>query len=136
MTMKNAAILVVDGNSNELASLVESLVTAGYRAVGANSFEAARRLLHTQWYDLLITELRLAEYNGLHLVFHSRVLNPAASAIVLAAIPDISIEIETRRLGADYVAGPVEPESLLVLVGAVLERARQQPPSPSHPVPA
>jgi DNA-binding NtrC family response regulator len=134
--MKNAAILIVDGNTNELASLVEPLRNAGYRAVGASSFETARRLLHTQWYDLLITELRLAAYNGLHLVFHSRVLNPATSAIVLAAIPDISIEIETRRLGAHYVAGPVAPESLLVLVGNVLEEARQQPPSPSQTLPA
>jgi DNA-binding response OmpR family regulator len=135
-TMKNAAILVVDGNTNELALLVESLRHAGYGAVGANSFETARRLLHTQWYDLLITDLRLAAYNGLHLVFHSRVLNPAASAIVLAAIPDVSNEIETRRLGAHYVAGPVEPESLIALVGTVLEGARQQSPRPPQPAPS
>src|ERR1700732_2145619 len=128
--MTNAAILVVDRNTSERASLVESLRDAGYSAVGAETFETARRLLHTQWYDLLITDLRLAAYNGLHLVFHSRVLNPAASAIVLAAIPDVSNEIETRRLGAHYVAGPVEPESLIALVGTVLEGARQQSPRP------
>jgi DNA-binding response OmpR family regulator len=134
--MKNATILVVAGNTSELALLVESLRNAGYGAVGASSFETARRLLHTQWYDLLITDLRLSAYNGLHLVFHSRVLNPAASAIVLATIPDGSHEIEARRLGAHYVAGPVEPESLLVLVGTVLEGTRQQPPNPSHTIPA
>jgi two-component system response regulator PilR (NtrC family) len=129
--MKNAAILVVDGNANELASLVEPLRDAGYRAVGADNFETARRLLHTQWYDLLITELRLAAYNGLHLVFHSRVLNPAATAIVLSPIPDVSIESETRRLGAHFVAGPVEPGRLLTLVGIVLEGA-QEPTSRSE----
>jgi two-component system phosphoglycerate transport system response regulator PgtA len=134
--MNNAAILVVDGNTNELASLVEALRNAGYRAMGASSFETGRRLLHTQWCDLLITDLRLAAYNGLHLVFHSRVVNPAASAIVLAAVPDVSNEIEARRLGAHYVAGPVEPESLVTLVGTVLAAAQQQSPSPSQTLPA
>src|SRR6266436_6566052 len=72
--MKNAAILVVGLDPSELASLVEPLRRAGHRAVGVGTFETARRLLHTQSYDLLITDLRLAAYNGLHLVFHSRVL--------------------------------------------------------------
>jgi DNA-binding response OmpR family regulator len=130
--MNNAAILVVDGNTTELASLVESLRNAGYGAVGADTFETARGLLHTQWYDLLITDLRLAAYNGLHLVLHSRVLNPAATAIVLSPIPDVSIESETRRFGAHFVAGPVEPKRLLALVRIVLQGAQQQPTSPSE----
>jgi DNA-binding response OmpR family regulator len=136
MMTKTATILVVDGNTSALASLVEPLRKAGYRAVGADSFETARRLLHTEWYDLLITDIRLAAYNGLHLVFHSRVLNPAARAIVLASFPDVSIEIEARRLGAHYVAAPVEPESLLALVGTVLEGAQGEPPRPSETLPA
>ena len=129
--MKKAAVLVVEGNTNNgLASLVEPLRKAGYRAVGTASFETARHLLRTQWYDLLITDLRLAAYNGLHLVFHSRVVNPAATAIIVAAIPDDSIEVEARRLGAHYVARPANPESLLAFVGTVLEEAQYEVPSP------
>jgi len=127
--MKKAAVLVVEGNTNGLASLVEPLRKAGYRAVGTASFETARHLLRTQWYDLLITDLRLAAYNGLHLVFHSRVVNPAATAIIVAAIPDDTSEVEARRLGAHYVARPVNPESLVTFVGTVLEGTRYQVPS-------
>lgn len=122
--MTKAAVLVVEGNTNGPASLVEPLRRAGYRAVGATSFETARHLLRTQWYDLLITDLRLAAYNGLHLVFHSRVVNPAVTAIIVAAIPDDSSEFEARRLGAHYVARPANSESLLTLVGTVLQEAR------------
>lgn len=129
--MKMATVLVVDGNINGLASMVEPLRKAGYRAVGTASFEDARHLLRTQWYDLLITELRLAAYNGLHLVFHSRVVNPATTAIIVAAVPDDSSEFEARRLGAHYVARPVNPESLLAFVGTVLEGTQYEVPSPS-----
>ena len=128
--MKMAAVLVVDGNSSRLASLVEPLRKAGYRAVGTASFETARHLLRTQWFDLLITELRLAAYNGLHLAFHSRVVNPAATAIIVVAIPDDSSEVEARRLGAHYVARPANPESLVALAGTVLEEAQYGIPSP------
>jgi DNA-binding response OmpR family regulator len=130
--MKNATILVVEGKARAAASVVEPLRNAGYRAVGADTFEAARRLLHTEWYDLLITDLRLEAYNGLHLVFHSRVLNPAATAIVLSPLPDVSVESETRRLGAQFVAGPIEPKRMLALVGMVLEGAQLEAASPSR----
>ena len=129
--MKMAAVLVVEGSTNGLASLVGPLRKAGYRAVSTASFETARHLLRTQWYDLLITDLRLAAYNGLHLVFHSRVVNPAASTIIVAAIADDSSAVEARRLGAHYVERPANPESLLRFVGMVLEEdARCQAPSP------
>ena len=126
-----AAVLVVDSNSNGLASLVETLLKAGYRAIGAGSFEIARNLLHTQWYDLLITDLRLAAYNGLHLVLHCRAVNPAATAIIVAPIADDSSEVEAQRLGAHYMARPVNPERLLALVGTVLKGARHPLTSPS-----
>jgi DNA-binding NtrC family response regulator len=80
---------------------------------------------------LLITDLRLAAYNGLHLVLHSRAVNPAATAIVVAAVADDSSEGEARRLGAHYMARPVHPERLLALVGRVLEGTEYQLTSPS-----
>ena len=129
--MKMAAVLVVDSNSSGLASLVEPLRKAGYRAIGAGSFETARNLLHTQWYDLLITDLRLAAYNGLHLVLHCRAVNPAATAIIVAAIADDLSEVEARRLGAHYIARPVNLEPLLALVGSVLKSARHPLTRPS-----
>jgi DNA-binding response OmpR family regulator len=133
--MRNASVLVVDRNTNALASLVESLRTVGYNTVGTDSFETARRLLHTQWFDLLITEHRLAEYNGLHLVFHSRFFNSSAAAIVLTSTPDTSSEMETRRLGAYYLARPVDADSLLAFVSTVVEAVQQQPQSPPRTVP-
>jgi DNA-binding response OmpR family regulator len=120
LPMKKAAVLVVEGNTKGLGSLVEPLRKAGYRAVGTASFETAKHLLRTQWYDLLITDLRLAAYNGLHLVFHSRVVNPATTAIIVAAIADDSSEVEARRLGAHYVERPANPESLLPFVATVM----------------
>jgi DNA-binding NtrC family response regulator len=119
------AILVVDTDTAALAELVELLRGAGYKATGAPTFEAARQLLETAVFDLLMTDVRLMTHNGLHLVVRSRVLQRAPTAIVLSSIPDSVDETEARRLGASYLARPVDPESLLAFVSKTLEGAEQ-----------
>jgi DNA-binding response OmpR family regulator len=117
------AILVVDTNAAALAGRVELLRGAGYKATGAPTFETGRQLLETALYDLLITDVRLMAHNGLHLVVRGRVLRRAPTAIVLSSVPDVVDETEARRLGASYLAGPVDPDTLLAFVSKTLEGA-------------
>jgi DNA-binding NtrC family response regulator len=119
------AILVVDTDATALAELVELLRGAGYKATGAPTFETARQLLETAVFDLLMTDVRLMAHNGLHLVVRSRVLQRAPTAIVLSSVPDSVDETEARRLGASYLARPVDPESLLAFVNKTLEGVEQ-----------
>jgi two-component system, NtrC family, response regulator PilR len=119
------AILVVDTDATALAELVELLRGAGYKATGAPTFETARQLLETAVFDLLMTDVRLMTHNGLHLVVRSRVLQRAPTAIVLSSVPDAVDETEARRLGASYLARPVDPDSLLAFVDKTLEGAEQ-----------
>jgi DNA-binding response OmpR family regulator len=117
------AILAVDTDAAALAELVELLRGAGYKATGAPTFETARQLLETAVFDLLITDLRLMAHNGLHLVVRGRVLQRAPTAIVLSSVPDSVDEIEARRLGANYLARPVDPDSLLAFAPAIPGRS-------------
>jgi FixJ family two-component response regulator len=119
------AILVVDVDVAALASLVDLLRGAGYKATGAATFESARQLLETSLFDLLITDVRLLAHNGLHLVVRSQVLHRAPTAIVLSSVPDAVNEAEARRLGASYLDRPVDPNTLLAFVSQTLEGAAQ-----------
>ena len=114
------AVLVVDTDAAALAGLVDLLRGAGYKATGAPTFEAARELLETAVFDLLMTDLRLMTHNGLHLVVRSRILQRAPTAIVLSSVPNSVDEAETRRLGASYLARPVDPATLLAFVSKTL----------------
>jgi CheY-like chemotaxis protein len=119
------AILVVDTDVAALTALVDLLRGAGYKATGAATFEAARQLLETSLFDLLITDVRLMAHNGLHLVVRCQVLQRAATAIVLSSVPDAVNEAEARRLGASYLDRPVDPDTLLAFVSKTLEGAAQ-----------
>jgi CheY-like chemotaxis protein len=114
------AVLVVDTDAPALAGLVDLLRGAGYKATGAPTFEAARELLETAVFDLLMTDLRLMTHNGLHLVVRSRILQRAPTAIVLSSVPNSVDEAEARRLGASYLARPVDPATLLAFVSKTL----------------
>jgi DNA-binding response OmpR family regulator len=59
--------------------------------------------------DLLITDIRLDTYNGLHLV---AMAPRAIPAIVVTGFDDPTLEADARRLGADYFLKPVAPSVL------------------------
>jgi FixJ family two-component response regulator len=78
-------------------------------------------LMRAQAPDLLITELRLGAFNGLHLVVLARSSQPAMATIVLTGVPDPVLETEAKRLGAVYLVNPVKPAELLTVVSRELE---------------
>jgi ActR/RegA family two-component response regulator len=61
------------------------------------------RSLATTPPHLLITEIRLDSYNGLHLIAMAPKPIPA---IVITGYPDRAVEADARRLGAEYLAKP------------------------------
>jgi DNA-binding NtrC family response regulator len=114
-------ILVVDSDARQLSWTLELLQSADYSATGAASFKAARGLLGSLRYDLLITNLRLQAYNGMHLIFNSHVLRPHMPAIIIDSTPDPANENEARRAGAAYLGGFPDADRLTTLIKTVLE---------------
>ena len=91
-------ILVVAPSVRLAASLVTSLGEAHHEFVMVSTFSAAMVYLG-QRPDLLITEVKLGEYNGLHLALRGRAIG--IPAIVLGS--DLLLEREAEQLGATYL---------------------------------
>jgi DNA-binding NtrC family response regulator len=118
---KGANILVVDSDAQQLSWTLDLLQSADYSATGAASFKAARGLLGSLRYDLLITNLRLQAYNGMHLIFDSQVLRPHMPAIIIDSAPDPANEHEARQAGVAYLGGFPDAGCLTALVKILLE---------------
>ncbi len=117
----SARILAVDGDPDRLAWLVEVLEGAGHRVSAAATFESARRLLKSEKYDALVTNLRLQAYNGLHLVFFSQMSGPMP-AVMLAEVPDEASQREAEELGVRCVRLPVTDDHLEVIIRTALRQ--------------
>ena len=95
----------------------------GYQALLADGMSTAQRMLETDPPDLVVTEIRLDGYNGLHLIATA----PApVRAVIVTAYADPAIERDARRLGADYLTKPVDEEALLAAVARQLSRGRSE----------
>jgi DNA-binding response OmpR family regulator len=106
-----AYILIVDDHRVTRLGLAEMLADAGYRVVTAGSFQEARDILRDSLPDLLIADVRLGSFNGLQLVINYRV-----PAIVITGHADNVLEAEARRVGAEYLVKPVDPEELMAVI--------------------
>jgi len=125
-------ILAVDGGDRMLAAQCARLREAGHSVTQRSTFETARQILleDSSHVDLLITNLRLKAYNGLHLVSYTRAFSANTVAIVVDGANDPINELEAHRFGAEYLAAPVESAQLQALVDAAETR---HPVSTSQP---
>ena len=108
-----AKILIVEDDNSNRTGLIQLLNQAGYDAIGAATFEKGRQLLKAENPDLLITDLRLEAFNGLHLIITR--LNPIPT-IVITGFADRVLETEAKHLGAAYLVKPFSPSALLDLI--------------------
>jgi len=117
-------VLIVDDDAATRSGLKALLERAGYQVMVAGSFSEARFALTESGPDLLISDIRLGEFNGLQLVATT---TRAIPSIIVTGYPDAVLEAEARRLGAEYLVKPVVPAALMAIVKRKLERTEQTP---------
>jgi DNA-binding response OmpR family regulator len=123
-----ALILLVATDKVVLHRTEDLLSEAGYLVAAVNTFGRAKVLLDSVSPDLLIADVRLESFNGLHLAVRSRIDHPLLPVLITHAAPDAVLENEATRQGATFVVKPLENPEFLPLVKAALEQhGRRQP---------
>ena len=118
-------ILVLDDDEHALAGVVELLRDANYIVTGAATYDAAKRLLALGSYDLLVTDVRLRGFNGLHLVRQNHRDRPDMATIIITAYDEPMVELEAGRYGAAYVVKPLRPAEFMKTVARCLADVRR-----------
>ncbi len=115
----NPRVLIVDENLDALATTEGWLKEAEYETTAASSFLEARAALDTEAFDVLIADVRLGAYNGIHLVLLARYRTPQIRAIVTDTAGNGSLRTDARRAGAHlFLPKPLERWELLSAVEA------------------
>lgn len=119
-------LLVVDDDDRIRNLLKQYLKREGYRVTAAPDAAAARRLMETLDFDLLIVDVMMPGEDGFSLTawVRGRAESAGTPVLILTArgLPDD--RIEGLSLGADdYLAKPFDPRELVLRVEAILRRA-------------
>src|ERR1051326_4926232 len=120
-------ILVVDDEPGVLLTIQAILQMEGYDVQGVANGRDALNLVRTQAFDLILSDLRLGNDDGLDMLAELRKLAPETVAIVLTGYASLESAIEAMRQGAyDYLAKTTDVEELKLTVARALERQRLQ----------
>jgi len=105
--------------------LHETLTEEGYRGRFGSNGKQAFDLVSNKSYDLVLTDLRMQEVDGLTLLNKVKELDSDTSVIVMTAYGTIEDAVAAMKQGAfDFLTKPFDTEHLCVLVGRALESRR------------
>jgi len=119
-----ARILVVDDEDGLREFLCDTLEAAGHTVERASDGEMAYRILNSQAFHVLVTDLKMPGIDGMELVRRTRREQPEMEIVVLTAHGSVAGAVEAMKLGAfDYLEKPIpSPAALRLVVDRALER--------------
>src|SRR5262245_52008437 len=118
-----ASILVCDDQRSICEMLDISLRKDGHRVETVNGGEAAKKKLSSANYELLITDIKMPQTDGIEVLRFARNSSPETSVILITAVEDYEAAVQAVKGGAfDYIhKGPGLLEELKLAVGRALQ---------------
>lgn len=121
-----AKILLVDDDTTFCLMLKTWLTKRGFQVDEAFSYQEALSKTKGTKYDVVLTDLRLPDEDGMHLLKSIKTVTPEVQVILMTGYADIHTAVQAMKLGAfDYVAKPVIPDEILKKIQDALEQKAQ-----------
>src|SRR5256712_11604701 len=118
-------VLVVDDEESVVVTIKAILQLDGYNVSTTTSGVQARAMVRDTEYDLVLTDLRLEDGDGLDVLKAVRERHPETITIMLTGYASLESAIQAIRAGAyDYLVKPSEVEELRSAVARGIERRR------------
>ncbi|ENZ7339915.1 two-component system response regulator GlrR [Klebsiella aerogenes] len=121
---KPAHLLLVDDDPGLLKLLGMRLVSEGYSVVTAESGPEALRVLTRERVDLVVSDLRMDEMDGLQLFAEIQKAQPGMPVIILTAHGSIPDAVAATQKGVfSFLTKPVDKDALYKAIDDALEQS-------------
>ena len=129
------SILIVEDDITFSLMLTTWLGKKGFVVRSSSSVSDAKRRLGEEVFDLVISDLRLPDSDGIDLLKWLKSTHPSLPLIMMTSYAEIQTAVQAMKLGAaDYIAKPLNPDELL---GKIKELVRVEEKAPARaPVPS
>lgn len=109
-------VLIVDDEPDLLEILRFSLETEGYRILTAPSVREAIELIKRDKIDLVLTDVRMPEGDGMQILTEGKAVNPAMAVLLMTGFADVSPVDAQAKGAAALLSKPFDHARLLELV--------------------
>ena len=118
-------ILVIDDDKLLADSIAESLERRGHSCTVATSGKAGAAKVEQDEFDVVLTDLRMADLDGLAIVEKVRTRLPDAEVFVITGYADFKTAVEAMKLGAShYLQKPIDLAELRAVVDTSAARVK------------
>lgn len=115
-------LLVIDDDRNHREGLVLLLQAHKYYVDQADGAKTALELIYKNHYDLVITDFKMHEIDGMELLKMINDYDPLQKVIMITGFSSIEHAVEAIHLGAiDYIPKPVDPVKLKQIIDRLLQ---------------
>ncbi|HHL71481.1 MAG TPA: sigma-54-dependent Fis family transcriptional regulator [Bacteroidetes bacterium] len=110
-------ILIAEDDRNALSGLMEILREEGYDTVGVDSGKKAIKALEREKFDILLTDLRMPDLDGMQVYEHSLQISPEMKTIVMTAYSSVKDAVDAMKRGVyEYLTKPLDLDELFVIL--------------------
>jgi two-component system NtrC family response regulator len=120
--MTRHKILIIDDEPAQVQALAGFFKKKGFAIEKANSGLAGVKIIEKQAVDLIITDFKMPDMNGLEVLKRAKEINPEIDVIMLTAYGSIETVIHAMRAGAvEYLTKPIDLDQLELVINKALE---------------
>ncbi len=116
-------VLIIDDEVEICLILDKFLTKKGFKVTTCHTGNDGLSKIKNTDFDLIISDFRLPDFNGLEYLKEIKNLKPEAKVIIITGYSDIRMAVEVIKYGAkDYVTKPLYPEELLSLINDTIKQ--------------
>ncbi len=118
-------VLIIDDEEMHAEAVAESLERVGYECVIATSGPAGAAKIQQEDFDVILTDLRMEDMDGLALLRRAKEDQPQAEVVLITGHGDVKTAVEAIKEGAsNYLTKPVDMGELRAIVDKAAQRLR------------
>ena len=116
-------LLIIEDDAAFCQMLQKFLIRNGYDVDVSFTAKDAKSKFKETTYNLVLTDLRLPNYDGLKLLSDIKEVNPKTQVIVMTGYAEVGSAVEAMKKGAyDYISKPFTPEEILMQIKSALNQ--------------
>jgi two-component system, NtrC family, response regulator HydG len=118
-------VLVIDDEQFHAETVAESLERVGYDCTLATSGGAGAKKIETEDFDVILTDLKMADMDGLAILRKVRQEHPEIAVVVITGHGDVKTAVEAMKQGAaNFLQKPVNLTELRAMVDKAAQAHR------------
>lgn len=123
--MERGKILIVDDEPLTRKSLYEILKYEYYRVSTASNGKEALRAIAEEHPDIVITDLKMPDINGLELLKKIREMNNGTAVVLITGYGSIDTAVAAMKEGAfDYITKPILDNEIKIVIQRIFEQKK------------